>query len=185
MLCRRQRTLNGKLSDRVCKGPLNPRIPSRGLAAQDPAGQPTAQLSKPRVKANEIRASMAAPDGVFGARYAYGSTRKRRSCLPARSCERFELLGSGTVVKMARISSLELFRDQDALYETAGPIVDGTGRQPAGRGNPTPHRRAQPLHRPWHARHRWHGINPSGKQGSPPIIGFDQQSHIVGQHESS
>ncbi|MGR3623008.1 MAG: hypothetical protein ACU0BV_12065, partial [Pseudophaeobacter sp.] len=46
----------------------------------------------------------------------------------------------------------------------------------AGRGDPDPHRRTQPLYCAWHTRHRARRVNPSGVRGSLHIIRFVQQS---------
>lgn len=54
-LCRRQKTLNVSLPYRGATGPLT--------------CSSTARASNPRVKGNGTRASIAAPNGAFGARY--------------------------------------------------------------------------------------------------------------------
>ena len=63
-------------------------------------------------------------------------------------------------------------RAMNALYKTTRPVADGEGLRKAGRGNPSPHRCPQPLHRSWHTRHRASRLSPSGERGSPPINRF-------------
>lgn len=47
---------------------------------------------------------------------------------------------------LERIPPQKPRRNQDALYETTGPIAHGEGLRSASRGNPNPHRRPQPLY---------------------------------------
>jgi hypothetical protein len=67
-------------------------------------------------------------------------------------------------------------RNENALSEITGSIVHGAGLRKAGRGNPNPHRRPQPLHRSWHTCHRGSRLSPSGERGSSPSGRFAQQS---------
>jgi hypothetical protein len=91
-------------------------------------------------------------------------------------------VGAGTTAEVASKRTLSgyccaiPYRAMAVLYETTWPIAHSEGLRKAGRRNPTPHRRAEPLHCSRHTCHSASRINPPGERGSTPLIGFVQQS---------
>tara|TARA_B110000908_G_C10210969_1_gene430215 strand:+ start:162 stop:428 length:267 start_codon:yes stop_codon:yes gene_type:complete len=54
---------------------------------------------------------------------------------------KYAMSGPHGVATLERIPSQKPRRNQDALYETTGPIIDDEGLRSPGRENPSPHRR--------------------------------------------
>lgn len=68
-----------------------------------------------------------------------------------------------TLWRQWRIPSQKPRRESDELYQATRPIPDGRGFRSPGRGAAGPHRRPQPLHRPWHTSHAARRMTPTGK----------------------
>ena len=88
-------------------------------------------------------------------------------CILALNESRFYL---GMKPRRVRLYTPKPRRNQDALYETTGPIAHGEGLRSASRGNPNPYRCPQPLYRSWHTYHLARRLNPSGVRGGTSLI---------------
>ncbi len=77
---------------------------------------------------------------------------------------------------MERIPLPEPCREQDELYQTHGAIPGGKSLCSAGRENPGPCRRSQPLHRSCNTRHCARRVSLSRESGSALTPHFVQQS---------
>jgi hypothetical protein len=104
---------------------------------------------------------------------------ERRSNCPKRRGQCAALPRAHFVATLEWISPPKPCRNEDVLYKTTRPVVDGPGLRQASRGNPNPHRRSQSLHGPWHTSHRGRRISPSGERGRTSFTRFMQQSRFI------
>ena len=105
---------------------------------------------------------------------------KRRSHCPKRRGQCATIPGAHFVATLEWMPPPKPCRDQDALYETTRPIADGQDLRQAGRGNPNPHRGAEPLHRSWYTCHGTCRVSASGERGRTSFTRFVQQSRVTG-----
>jgi hypothetical protein len=105
---------------------------------------------------------------------------ERRSNCSQRCGQCARIPGSHFVATLEWISPPKPCRNEDVLYETTRPIVDGAGLRQAGRGNPNPHHRSQSLHGPWYTCHGTCRVSASGERGRTSFTRFVQQSRVTG-----
>ncbi|MFT4783405.1 MAG: hypothetical protein ACI9IV_001140 [Paracoccaceae bacterium] len=147
-LCRLQKTLNVSLPNRGSKHRVWRKIP---------IGIDEETL---KVRAVEVTGS-----NIGDAPMHCRAVNERQSYCPKRRGQCAAIPWAHFVATLEWISPPKPCRNEDALYKTARPIVDGAGLRAAGRGNPNPHRGAEPLHGPWHTSYRGRRISPSGEWG--------------------
>ena len=169
-LSRRQKTLNVHLPYRGGTGPLNLFIDSTGIKSE---GEGTLSADCCAIACRIRNGTPPQPEPL------HGTTQLTPRAI---SVDPFGNGGADITAGAASRPSLpgsycaQPCRPVDALCEATGPILDGPVLGPSGCRNPSPHRRAQPLHRSWRTRHRARRITPSGERGSLHFNRFVQQS---------
>ena len=172
-LSRRQKTLNVHLPYRGGTGPLNLFIDSTGIKSE---GEGTLSADCCAIACRIRNGTPPQPEPL------HGTTQLTPRAI---SVDPFGNGGADITAGAASRPSLpgsycaQPCRPVDALCEATGPILDGPVLGPSGCRNPSPHRRAQPLHRSWRTRHRARRITPSGERGSLHFNRFVQQSPPV------
>ena len=103
---------------------------------------------------------------------------ERRSNCPQRCGQCTTVPGPHGVAALERIPPSKPRRNEDALYETTRPSAHGEGLRKAGRGNPNPHRRAEPLHRYWYTCNGVRRISSLGKGEEHPLTDLCNKAPI-------